>query len=139
MCVRGNLQDHRDTTEEKLLLRFRSQALSGLAGLEQFSSVSKSKEDEWNIGPVRHSDPRLKDVRNSSTPMCGSLFLESSVSSAQGGGAILTGVCPAHRTRACAVDLNDNGRSLRAGERPHAGTFSFSLVFAPADFRFVRF
>lgn len=51
-------QDHASTTDQKLLLRYRSQALSGLEGLQQFSRVAADESKEWQTGPVRHPDPR---------------------------------------------------------------------------------
>lgn len=55
-------QDHQETVEKKLLLRYRSQALSGLAGLEHHGKVSQDKDDHWAVGPIKHADPRSAKV-----------------------------------------------------------------------------
>ena len=56
--IRLDFKDHMTASDPKLLLRYRSQALSGLAGLLQYSSERHaSGERDWQVGPVRHPDP----------------------------------------------------------------------------------
>jgi hypothetical protein len=47
-------------------IRYRSQALSGLAGLEHHGKVSNDKDDHWAVGPVKHADPRNAKVKTPS-------------------------------------------------------------------------
>ena len=51
-------QDHAKVTDEKKILRYRSQALSGLEGMKHFGSVATDPDQEWETGPIRHPDPR---------------------------------------------------------------------------------
>ena len=51
-------QDHAIVTDEKKMLRYRSQALSGLEGLKHFGDVAADPSREWQTGPIRHPDPR---------------------------------------------------------------------------------
>jgi len=56
--IRLDFKDHKDTADPKLLLRYRSQALSGLQGLLQYSSARHGASDgDWQVGPVKHPDP----------------------------------------------------------------------------------
>mmetsp|Transcript_83155 Transcript_83155/g.222907 ORF Transcript_83155/g.222907 Transcript_83155/m.222907 type:complete len:119 (-) Transcript_83155:121-477(-) len=55
--IRQDFKDHKDVTDQKLLLRYRSQALSGLSAISHINEASGSKN--MNIRPVRHPDPRI--------------------------------------------------------------------------------
>uniref|UniRef100_A0A7S0VJC3 Complex 1 LYR protein domain-containing protein n=1 Tax=Hemiselmis tepida TaxID=464990 RepID=A0A7S0VJC3_9CRYP len=61
--IRADFKDHMHETDQKKLLRYRSQAISGLAGLEHYSQAAQNKESAWEVGPIKHGDPRSTGMR----------------------------------------------------------------------------
>lgn len=64
--IRQDFRDHKDVTDKTKLYRYRSQAVSGLAGMMQLVDTSADTDKDWEIGPVDHPhfmDPSEKGTR----------------------------------------------------------------------------
>eukprot|EP00287_Rhodomonas_sp_CCMP768_P010112 CAMPEP_0196734520 /NCGR_PEP_ID=MMETSP1091-20130531/13235_1 /TAXON_ID=302021 /ORGANISM="Rhodomonas sp., Strain CCMP768" /LENGTH=159 /DNA_ID=CAMNT_0042078039 /DNA_START=16 /DNA_END=490 /DNA_ORIENTATION=+ len=61
--IRQDFRDHKSVTDKTKLYRYRSQAVSGLAGMLQLVETQADQDKDWEIGPVDHPhflDPNEK-------------------------------------------------------------------------------
>eukprot|EP00282_Hemiselmis_andersenii_P037973 CAMPEP_0169430888 /NCGR_PEP_ID=MMETSP1042-20121227/2642_1 /TAXON_ID=464988 /ORGANISM="Hemiselmis andersenii, Strain CCMP1180" /LENGTH=129 /DNA_ID=CAMNT_0009541239 /DNA_START=10 /DNA_END=395 /DNA_ORIENTATION=+ len=68
--IRADFKDHMHETDQKKLLRYRSQAISGLAGLEHYSQAAQNQESALGGGACQTR--RSTRIEHAVIPGCSS-------------------------------------------------------------------